>query len=1001
MNQRNMKTIFNHRIVLCFILFSSLLFSQELKITGIITSSSTDEFLTGVNISVLGTSRGTLSSLDGTYSINAIQGETLVFSFIGMTTVKVLIGIEQTINIAMEENVAALDEVIIIAYGQQTRQKLVQSVSTVNNGQIRDLPADSPQDLLQGQASGVQVVNGSGILGSGTIIKIRGVASLSSGGSPLIVVDGVPLNDSNLTLGQGGQPLNPLGDVNPNDIESFSVLKDAAATAIYGSRGANGVILITTKKGKINQKTQINIDVTSSWSEVTDTYNMMNADQFRQFRIDIGVAQPGQDPQGSYDWPSNVVRTGFSNDINFNASGGSEKTTFYIGATHKDQEGFIVGNNLKRLSGRVNVSHNATDWLKLGVNLGITENKNDRVGADNSTFAPMTTAYLQVPWVEPYDDNGNFVNTGFAANVIAIEALDINDSNSFRTIGNIFAEIDLMEGLTFKSDFGIDRVQLEEFQRTFDVNFPGGLASDYIVHENKFAFTNSLNYRKSFNDIHDLSITAGIAYEEIDSRYSFIDASGFLSDDLINIESASTINFAANGTTASRLVGYFTRANYSYDDKYIAEGSFRRDGSSRFGMNNRYGNFYSIGGAWMLSKEQFLQDVSWISSLKLRANYGSSGNDRIGDFASLENFSGGNLANYSGGSGLNQTSAANPDLKWERSKSFDIGFETSLFNNRLNFAVDYYNKRTSDLILNVPIPLTNGGIGTIIDNVGEMKNYGFDIDASGLIMDKNDFKWNASINLGINTNEVLSLPGANLDPEGRRFISAPGTTVGAPAQRAIEGFSVNTFYLIRYVGINPATGDAEWLDYDGNITNNPTSEDRVIVGDANPDFVGGLRNTLSYKNWDLNFFFNFSVGNDILVTGLIFADNAVAPFNNRTIMSNIWEAPGDNAHTPSSSSPTLPIFSQQSTAQLKDASYARLKNIVLGYNVPQSFLNKVGFIDGLRLYISAQNMLTIKSDELEGIDPEVTDSYDVGVQGQTFFTAPQSKTFLTGIRITF
>lgn len=871
-------------------------------------------------------------------------------------------------------------------------------MATVSNDNIKDIPAVSPQELLQGQASGVQVVSSSGILGAAPVIKIRGVASISSGGRPLIVVDGVPMNDANQTEGQGGQSLNPLGDINPNDIESFSVLKDAAATAVYGSRGANGVILITTKSGKKNTPTRVTLDVNQSFTESTDILQMMNADQFRQFRIDAGAAAPGDDPQTSFDWPSQVVRTGNSQNINVGISGGSDKTTFFVGGTYSDQEGFIIGNNLQRASGRINLSHDATDWLQLGFNIGMNSNKNDRVGSENSTFAPLTSSFLQTPWVEAFDANGNYRNTGFIANVIAIEDLDINDANTFRTVGNAFAKVDLsslVNGLSFRSDFGIDRVVLEEFQRSFEINSPGGNAENYIGQQNKFVFTNTLNYAKNIGDFSELNVTAGMSYEQTDVRSINVNANTFLSDRQINTVSAATYGTTNNTVTGNRLVGYFGRFNYSFKSKYIIEGSLRRDGSSRFGQNNQYGTFWSAGGAWLLSEEAFLQDVSWLNSLKLRANYGTAGNDRIGDFASLENFGGGIVSNYNGAAGLRQLAAANPNLQWERSESYNIGFEASVFDSRLTIALDYYNKRTTDLLLNVPIPQTNGGLNSILQNVGEMENRGVDLDITSTNVRTPDFEWTTSLNMGFNTNEVLSLPGANTDSEGRQFVT------GSANQRAIVGHSVNSFYLIPYLGVNPQTGDAEWESAEGTATTSPTASDRRIVGDANPVFVGGIRNTFRYKAFDLNVFMNFSYGNEIYIGGLRFTENPLGTFNKSTRLLDNWEQPGDDAYFPSFDSPSFSTFAQRSSAQLLDGSFLRLRNVTLGYTIPQAALERIGVIKGARFYATANNIFTIKADGLEGIDPEVTDSIANTRQGESFFTPPQAKTYLFGVRLTF
>ena len=979
---------------MCFFI-TSIILAQEKTITGVVSDSSGE--LPGVSILIKGTTKGTETDFNGNYTIKANKGDVLVYSFIGLKTVEKTVSDATVINVTMiADNL--LEEVVVIGYGKQDKNKLVQSIASVSEKDIEDIPAASPQDLLQGQASGVQIVNSSGILGSSPVIKIRGVASISSGGRPLVVIDGVPLNDAVLTGGQGGQGLNPLADINPNDIANFSVLKDAAATAIYGSRGANGVILITTKTGKKNQKTKVTINTSTSFSKATDLIDMMSADEFRQFLVDTnaGISDINALPQGSFNWANNVVQTGFSKNINVGITGGNEKTSFYIGGTYRDQEGFIIGNSLTSSSARLNLNHDVNDWLKVGVNLNISNSENDRVGSENSTAAPLTSAYLQRPWILPRDEDGNYVNTGFIQNVIAIEDLDINDLTTNRIVGNAKADIKLTNDLTFTSDFGIDRLEQRAFSRSFEVNTPGGSASSSINKQEKFVFTNTLNFNRTFADVHSVNATGGISYEETDLRTFDMAATGFLSDDQINLASASEPTVTTNDVSESRLVGYFLRTNYSYDNKYVLEASIRQDGSSRFGSNFRFGTFWAVGAAWNVSNENFFNPDGFLNSLKIKANFGTSGNDRIGNYASLESFEGGNISNYDGSSGLRFLSAANPDLTWERSESFNVGFETSFLNDRVQLNVDYYKKKTTDLILNVPIPVTNSGINSVIRNVGSMQNSGFDIQLNTTNIKTDNFEWTTSLNLGFNKNEVLSLPGAGVDNEGRQFVD------GSANQRAIVGHSVNTFYLIRYKGVNPQTGDAEWLDRDGNVTLNPTENDRVIVGDANPDFTGGLRTTFKYKNFDLNGLFNFSYGNDIFVGGLRFTDNAATTsFNKSRRLLDYWQQPGDNSFAPSPTSATFRTWNQRSTLQLKDGSFLRLKNVTLGYTLPKKIIEKIGFLDNVRIYTTANNLWTLKADDLEGIDPEVTDSIGNQRQGETFFTPPQFKTYLFGVRVSF
>ncbi len=994
-----MKTTILKMLYVFVFLSTSALFAQSRTVTG--TVSDANGPLPGANVIIKGTSTGTQTDFDGKYTISANATDVLTYSYVGFKSQDMPVGSKTTIDVTLQVD-NALEEVVVIAYGTQTKKKNIQSIATVSEESLRDIPANSPQELLQGQAAGVQVVQSSGVLGAAPTIKIRGVASVSSGARPLFVIDGVPLNDTDLTSNQGAnQGLNPLANINPNDIASMSVLKDASATAIYGSRGSNGVVLITTKSGSKGGETIATVNVSTGISNSTDVFDMMNADEFRQYAVNAGyfngITSVDQLPEGDFDWVDAVTRTGISKNIDASVSGGSEKTSFYVSTNFKDEDGFIIGNSLKRRAGRINLNHQAKEWLNIGASIGITRNDFDRVGAENSTFAPLTSAYLIRPWVQPRDENGSFVNTGFIANTIAIETLDINRSDQTRTTGNVFATAEIFDGFSFTTKFGIDRLIIEEQARSFDINTPGGSASDFYAQDNRYISTNTFNYDKTFADVHDLGIVVGMSYEENDIRTATVAGTGFVSDASINVISAAEKTITTSGATASSLVGYFARANYAFADKYILEGSLRRDGSSRFGADNQFGTFFAVAAGWNISEEAFLENSTWINNLKLRGSYGTAGNDRIGNFSSLALFAGGTAGQYNNQPGLVPETIGNSELKWERSKSFDIGIAGALFENRIQFSLDYYRKNTDDLILFVPLSVAaTTGDNAAARNVGEIQNRGLDISLTTDNIRGKDFQWTTSINVGINENEVLSLPGASLDDEGREFVA------GSASQRAIVGESVNTFYLIRYKGVNPETGDAEWLDADGNATTTPTASDRVIAGNANPDFVGGITNIFRYKNFDLNVLANFSVGNDIYIDGLRFTDNAASgSFNNRRALLDVWEQPGDNAYVPAFDSPTFSTFAQRSTLQLRDGSFLRLKNVTLGYTFPGKVFGQSEFFESVRIYGTATNLLTLKGDDLTGIDPEVTDTSTALGQGETFFTPPQSKAFVFGATFKF
>jgi TonB-linked SusC/RagA family outer membrane protein len=783
----------------------------------------------------------------------------------------------------------------------------------------------------------------------------------------------------------------------------MSVLKDAAAVAIYGSRGSNGVILINTKKGKRNQATQFAADWYTGWVEPTVIRDMMNADQYREYSANAYQGQfglnvtPADFPQTSFDWPSAVLRTGRTDNYSVTARGGSENTSFFVGGTYFKQKGFTIGNAGDRVSFRLNMDHSATDNLRFGANIGVTRLEYDRLDQDNSTFAPLTTSYLQVPWVEPTDANGEFVNTGFLANVIGIEATSTFLQIQRRTTGNFYGEWDIIEGLTFKSDFGVDIGQNEETQRYPDVFSPGGYGYKRIWQDNKYLITNTLRYDKDINDDMRFSILAGHSYEENRNEVIQVEATGYVSDQLPNVGSGSTPSTTSATGSDWAIESLFTRINYSFMDKYLVEGTLRRDGSSRFGANNRYGNFWAASAGWIISEESFLSGIDAINLLKLKVSYGTSGNDQIGNFASLGLYGAGTVPSYNGTPGIEPSNPANPDITWEETTQLDISLTAGLFDNRVNIDASYYVKDTDGLLLAVPVPSTTG-FTSRTENIGEIRNKGVDLQITGDIVRGSDLSVTSTLNLGFLTNEVTSLPDDNQDAQGNNFVG------GSAAQRAIQGYSINQFYLIPYVGIDPATGEATWLDIDGNITNTPTANDRRIQGSAIPDLTGSFRTDVKYLGFDFSFLFTFVQGNYVQLDDMRFTDNPnnFDFFGLSTRLLDTWEQPGDIAYAPGFSATTFRTYAQRSTAQNFDGSYVRLKNITLGYSLPSSVLDKT-FIDRARVYVMGTNLWTGFSDLWDfGVEPEVNGgAADPGRQGESFFTAPMPKTISVGVSLGF
>lgn len=986
-------------LVLLFVCFCSAASAQNGKLRGQVTSAFDGKPISGVSVTVVGMSIATQTDETGHYSIDVPQPDgTLLFSYLGYITQRLPIGGRSFIDVKLQPDASTLDEVVVVGYGEQNKLRNTQSVSTINAESFKNAPIQTPQQILQGQAAGVNMVNSSGVLGAEAQITIRGGSSIGAGGRPLYVIDGVPLNSAGAEYSQsqgGSSALNPLLNINATDIESVTVLKDAAAIAIYGSRGSNGVILIKTKSGAAG-KTKVNVDYFTGFSEPTAVINdMMNAEQWIQFRSDY-LRATNQTvptyPTTSFDWVDAAIRTGQVNNIAANAQGGDEKTRFYIGGNYSDETGYTISNSMNRLAGKINLDHELSDKIKIGVNYNISRVNMNRINTENSTYAPLTAAYLFLPYVTPYDENGNFVNTGFIGNFLAIDATGINENYSNRQIGNAYLEWKILDGLTAKTDWGIDMYGIDEKYREADIMSPGGYAYRTHYTDNKWLSTSTLNYNKTFNEVHNLGVLAGHSFETAKLTQMLVEGSGFVSDALPNVGSASTPLTADESIYEWALESIFARLNYSYADKYLFESSFRRDGSSKFGPNNKYGNFYAVSGGWVISNEEFFNtDNPYVQSLKLTASYGTAGNDNIGFYGYYGTYAAGN--DYMVRAGLSPEIVANPDLSWETTAQLDIGVSARLF-NRLGFQFNFYNKNTRDILLNVPLPYTTG-FDLRSENVGRLRNRGVEFAINSENIKTENFSWTTSFNIGFNKNTVLELP-SNPDEEGRNFIQ------GSTEQRVIQGYSRNSFYLIEYSGINQQTGDAEWYSADGTLTTSPTAADRKIVGKADPDFQGGITNTFQYKNFDLSAFFNFTYGNDVYIDGLEFTDAmASGSYGLSTNLLNYWQQPGDNAYAPALTSTTAASFSQSSTKNLFDGSYLRLKTLQVGYTFPTAMLAKSKLFSSARIYALGQNLLTVKSKDFIG-DPEISANGASNVIiGQTFFALPQPKTFTFGVNLTF
>ncbi len=979
-------------------------FAQDRVVSGQVTDPETGEGIPGVTVLVKNTTQGTVTDASGNYQISVPEGGILVFQAVGLETQEVTVGAQSTINLEMGSAVQGLNEVVVVGYGEQSDKTLVQSISRVNSESFENFPLVSVQEVLQGQAAGVQMTATSGVVGSSSAIRIRGVSSITSGTSPLFVVDGVPLNDGDYSNALGATPLNPLADLNPQDIASISILKDAAAVSIYGSRGANGVILITTKRGGLNEKTVFSFDYYTGWSKPTTTPDMMDADQFRQFRADVftiqGTPTDPNDadvfPQTSFDWPSAVEQTGRVSSYSLSARGGTAKTSFYVGLTYFNKEGYIIGNELDRVNLTSNINHEASDKLRFGLSLKLSNSKYDRVNSDNSTFAPFTSAFLQLPWVEAFNDDGTFTQTGFIRNVVAREQTSQSYFVSRRVIGNFYLEVEPIQGLVLRTDNGLDVVQTEERERDLEVFEPGGYAYEENNQDIKWLSTNTIAYRRTFGD-HSINVLTGFSFETADRNDIAVEGVGFATDALPNVASAATPTTTFASGTRWALDSQFGRVNYNYKEKYIIEGTVRRDGSSRFGPDRRYGTFWSVAGGWNISDEAFMENIAFLDFLKLRVSYGTTGNDRIGNFTWQGLYGGGN--DYNGLPGFEPSNPANLNLSWEETEQFDVTISAGLLKNRISFDISYYNKNTTNLLLDRDLEWNETGFADIQSNLGELRNQGIDFNINTVNLDVAGFKWTTNLNLGYLDNEVTSLPGVAEDNEGRPFVT------GSANQRAIVNYPVNTYFLIPYIGVNSQTGEAEWLGINGEPTSNPTQDDRRILGQALPKWNGGFTNTFTYKGITLTAFFTFQAGGKLYDDGLRFTDNAATgSFNKRVAVLDIWRNPGDAAFVPSPAAASFADWDQRSGLHLYSNSFLRLRNLRIAYDFPKSLMQKTKYINSFTVYAMGTNIATFFNSFYKdvGWDPESTEDGDLtGSQSELFFTPPQEKAFTVGVRMGF
>jgi TonB-dependent starch-binding outer membrane protein SusC len=1008
----------------------SQLWAQTKEVTGKITDSKDGSALAGVTVKVKGTENATVSGPDGTFKISYSGTKAvLIFTYVGFEDLEYPVR-GNSMTVSMVSGTKNLNEVVVVGYGSKLKRDLTGSVARVNAKDLVNTPVTSFESALQGRAAGVQITQQNGKLGQGINVRIRGSASVSAGNEPLYVVDGIPVITTNLS--SNGAQTSPLADLNINDIESVEILKDASAAAIYGSRGSNGVVLISTKKGKAG-KSKIEFGYYTGTQAPTGKVDFMNAQEYVEyFRLAAAAAQR-LDPSFNYvsfnegrlqrysagntdyqtfkvntDWQEEAFQKAPISQYDINFSGGNDKTTFYMGGQFLDQTGIIVRNSLKRFNGRLNLEHKVRDWLTLGMNMSFARTTNNRISNDNAFSTPLQIVALSpiTPLIDPrtgltsgaLDLATGRPNTNFPVYynpVLSVENAQYQTLVN-RTLGNLFGNVNIVKGLTFRTELGVDQLnQTEESYngkltaRNLGVPNGAGFAStDQILNINT---NNFFQYNTSFAESHDLDFVAGMSLQNYSQTFASSNAEQFPGDSYKKLNSGASITGGSSTETEFSFLSYFGRANYKFKNKYLVGVSGRYDGSSRFGSNNRYGFFPAASVGWIISEEKFMEKAKFINFLKLKSSYGLTGNAEIGNFASYGLFSG--AFGYAGFGGARQTQIENPDLKWETTKSFDLGFEAAAFNSRLTLEFAYYQRNTKDLLLNVEVPGTTG-FAAQLRNIGNLENQGFEITLTTENITTKNFRWSTNLNFSRNTNKVTNLSGQELGTAGQN--------------RAREGQPLGVFVAREFAGADPATGDALYIKNtlksdgtrDRSTTNDYNEAQDVVIGSPLPDFIYGINNTFTYKGVSLDVLLQGVQGNDIYYGGgqYMSASGSNGYDNQTRDQLNSWKKPGDITNVPEAR-----LFFgngvNPSSRYIDDGSFLRVKAVTLGYNLPKSVLNKLR-LDKVRIYIRGQNLLTFRNNE-NGWDPEVNADFQANNinQGVDFYSAPQLRTLIFGINI--
>ena len=958
-----MKKLFKLFIcVLLTVIWSVPAFAQaSVKVSGVVTSS--DDGLPMIGVAVMdGAGNGVVTSLDGDYLIEVAPGTQLTFSSIGFLDAKVVVPQAETFthNVQMQPESMKLDDVVVIAYGVRKKGTVAGSVSTVKSEKLENTPTAAFDQALQGQVAGLTVLSSTGEPSSSATMTIRGTNSINSGTAPLYILDGVAISASDFNT------------INPADIESMSVLKDASSTSIYGARAANGVIVITTKRGRNMDQPNINYRMQMGWSAMAHgNWDLMNTQERIQYEKELGLTS-GQ----NYDYLSTIDVNWM--DVVFNdsamlqshelsVSGATEKTNYYFSGGYYDQEGIAPGSQFTRYSMRFNIEQQMAKWLKMGTNTMF--NYQDIMQADEGAYTlvtPISAARFMQPYWNPYKADGSVASLadgswlGQGQNPLEWLANNPLTYKKYKLFSTVFAELTLYKNLVFKSQFGVDFSHTTGFSKSYPEYIPNqgeGSAARSSSDGLNLQMSNTLNYRFDIDNTHDFNFLLGHEWQNYHMEAFSVSTKGQNNGKLTDISTGTrATSWTSTADSDYSRVSFFGRGEYNYADRYYGELSLRTDGSSRFGANNRWGVFGAVGFMWNLRNEDFMASSrDWLTMGQVALSSGTSGNSEIPNYEHLALVGGG--SDYVGDAGVAPFQPGNESLTWENTWTSNLAFHFGFW-NRLNVDLELYNKKTTDMLMAVPLAYSqSNGYGYIWDNIGAMVNRGVELNVNATVLDVKDFSWNVNANVGYNHNRLTEL-----------YNGVDEYETANTSTKLVVGHPVGEFYVNRYAGVNPANGDALWYDKDGNITNELRDEDKVMIGKSyHAPWQGGFGTALSWKGLSLSAQFSW-VGDRWMINNDRYFDESNGRFmtyNQSRRLLNRWKQPGDVTDIPRHGE-----YTEFDSRLLEDASFLRLKNLMLSYSLPKNLLKKTGFIRGLRVYAQGQNLLTFTN--FSGLDPEGT-----------------------------